>query len=107
MSFFFSNAAPTRPRGNGSFDHVEEATLTKESLYHELITQRPALLDEKVKLHARIIDEFNLLSLEKLPREDLAHRRLRHMEPLRQPVGRYPKRSQKVLPQHVARLDTR
>src|SRR6059058_3766376 len=46
-----------------------------ESLYHdyrELISQRPALIDEKVKLHERIIDEFNLTSLEKLPREDLA-----------------------------------
>src|SRR5438034_1886669 len=46
-----------------------------ESLYHdyrELISQRPALIDEKVKLHERIIDEFNLASLEKLPREDLA-----------------------------------
>src|SRR6266480_2076833 len=40
--------------------------------YHELLRQRPALLDEKVKLHERIIDEFNLTSLEKLPREDLA-----------------------------------
>ena len=49
----------------------QEASLEKEKLYHELITQRPALLDEKVKLHARIIDEFNLVSLEKLPREDL------------------------------------
>jgi pilus assembly protein CpaF len=47
------------------------AILERETLYRELITQRPALLDEKLKLHARIIDEFNLLSLEKLSREDL------------------------------------
>ena len=40
--------------------------------YRELIAQRPALLDEKLKLHERIIDEFNLASLDKLPREDLA-----------------------------------
>jgi pilus assembly protein CpaF len=39
--------------------------------YRELMAQRPALLDEKLKLHERIIDEFNLVSLEKLPREDL------------------------------------
>src|SRR6266705_3274025 len=42
-----------------------------ERLYHELIAQRPALLDEKVKIHARIIDEFNLAVLERMPREDL------------------------------------
>ena len=40
-------------------------------MYDELIVQRPALLDEKVKIHERIIDEFNLASLEKLPRGEL------------------------------------
>jgi len=35
-----------------------------------LIDRRPALLDEKLKLHARIIDEFNLALLEKLPHEE-------------------------------------
>src|SRR6476619_3574130 len=49
----------------------ETAPVAKEHIYSELIAQRPALLDEKLKLHARIIDEFNLVSLEKLPREDL------------------------------------
>src|SRR5437667_4521004 len=52
-----------------------ERPLDEELLYHdyqELIRQRPALVDEKVKLHERIIDAFNLTSLEKLPREDLA-----------------------------------
>jgi pilus assembly protein CpaF len=42
-----------------------------ERLYQELIAQRPALLDEKVKLHARIIDEFNLAVLERMPRHEL------------------------------------
>src|SRR6266550_3048162 len=49
---------------------TEEEFLYRE--YQELLRQRPALLDEKVKLHERIIDEFNLASLEKLSREDLA-----------------------------------
>src|SRR5947209_7980448 len=40
-------------------------------IYQELIAQRPALLDEKVKLHAKIIDEFNLALLERMPREEL------------------------------------
>jgi pilus assembly protein CpaF len=35
-----------------------------------LIDRRPALLDEKLKLHARVIDEFNLAALEKLPHEE-------------------------------------
>jgi pilus assembly protein CpaF len=34
-------------------------------------SQRPPLLEEKLKLHARIIDEFNLVLLEKLPRAEL------------------------------------
>jgi pilus assembly protein CpaF len=42
-----------------------------EPLYKDLIAQRPALLEEKLKLHARIIDEFNLTLLEKLPRGEL------------------------------------
>jgi pilus assembly protein CpaF len=45
--------------------------MADEQLYHELIAQRPALLDEKVKLHAKIIDEFNLAVLERMSREDL------------------------------------
>lgn len=32
---------------------------------------RPALLDEKVELHGKIIDEFNLAFLDKMSREDL------------------------------------
>jgi len=81
---FFSNA-PTRPQPLGispKRDTSAKATSAKEAIakeaivkadiYHELISQRPALLDEKLKLHARIIDEFNLVSLEKLSREDLA-----------------------------------
>jgi pilus assembly protein CpaF len=40
-------------------------------IYQELIDKRPALLDDKLKLHTRIIDEFNLPQLEKLSRGDL------------------------------------
>ena len=68
MSFFFPSS---RPQPKPSLELEKLAVLEKDTLYRELITQRPALLDEKLKLHARIIDEFNLLSLEKLSREDL------------------------------------
>ncbi|HEY5207543.1 MAG TPA: hypothetical protein VIJ63_23555, partial [Roseiarcus sp.] len=40
-----------------------------DDVYADLITRRPGLLDEKLKLHERIIDEFNLTALEKLPDE--------------------------------------
>ena len=53
-----------------------------ERLYQELIAQRPALLDEKVKLHAKIIDEFNLAVLERMPRHEL-------VQELRVYVGEY------------------
>ena len=41
------------------------------AFYQELIDKRPALLDEKLKLHTKIIDEFNLPNLERLSREEL------------------------------------
>ena len=68
MNFFFNQKKTPGAAGNTALD---VAPIPKEELYHELISQRPALLEEKLKIHARIIDEFNLLSLEKLPREDL------------------------------------
>ena len=40
--------------------------------YSEMIARRPGLLDDKLKLHERIIEEFNLAALEKLPPEELA-----------------------------------
>jgi pilus assembly protein CpaF len=71
MSFFGTQTRP-REQSPDKIASREHDVTAKESVYYELIAQRPALLDEKLKLHARIIDEFNLLSLEKLPREDLA-----------------------------------
>ncbi len=48
-----------------------DAASADASLHRELLDSRPALLEEKLKLHARIIDEFNLALLEKLTREEL------------------------------------
>src|SRR6266571_289159 len=72
MSFFSSTSsrvqerrptpAPARP---------ETPSSDAEKFYREVIERRPALLDEKLKVHARIIDEFNLSLLEKLPHEEL------------------------------------
>ena len=66
-------AMPT-PNGHatGHTGHgVEVAGVDLETIHRELIDQRPALIEEKLKLHARIIDEFNLTALEKLPRAEL------------------------------------
>src|SRR6266436_2047663 len=71
MSFFSNVTTRTRAQPNVEVITREPAPVAKEHIYSELIAQRPALLDEKLKLHERIIDEFNLVSLEKLPREDL------------------------------------
>ena len=50
---------------------ADAAVFDAQKIYRELIDRRPALLDEKLKLHTLIIDEFNLASLEKLPRNEL------------------------------------
>ncbi len=38
---------------------------------YEETARRPVLLEHRVKLHGKIIDEFNLAFLDKMPREDL------------------------------------
>src|SRR5579872_952826 len=72
MSFLFdasahASAVPVRPTANG----VPLFPIDADTHGKDLIARRPALLDEKLKLHARIIDEFNLTLLEKLPRAEL------------------------------------
>jgi pilus assembly protein CpaF len=81
MSIFSPVGNPARERPN-PVPRVGPAPVEDERLYRELIAQRPALLDEKVKLHAKIIDEFNLAVLEKMPREEL-------VKELRVYVGEY------------------
>src|SRR3954463_4930516 len=82
MSIFFSMGTAVRERANSNLRVSAPPPVEDERLYHELIAQRPALLDEKVKLHAKIIDEFNLAVLERMPREEL-------VKELRVYVGEY------------------
>src|SRR5215471_2760393 len=73
MSFFSNVPARSRAQLPAKVVAREPDPVDNElHYYRELISQRPALLDEKLKLHERIIDEFNLASLDKLPRDDLA-----------------------------------
>src|SRR6266436_1290617 len=69
MSFLFGTAR--RPLDESQLTVVGGDDSETEALYKDLIERRPALLEEKLKLHARIIDEFNLTLLEKLPRAEL------------------------------------
>src|SRR5438477_9733847 len=78
MSFFRSTSAPKREELNShpAFQPLNSHPAfqppgVNERIYDELISQRPALLEQKMKLHAQIIDDFNLAALERLPREDL------------------------------------
>jgi pilus assembly protein CpaF len=49
-----------------------EVELAPTEAYSDMLAKRPALLDEKLKVHELIIDEFNLAALEKLPPEEIA-----------------------------------
>src|SRR4051794_40597170 len=72
MSLFFNSPARKRDHAAAKFlPSSEPEVVSDDRVYSELISQRPALLDEKLKLHQRIIDEFNLAFLDKMPREDL------------------------------------
>jgi pilus assembly protein CpaF len=72
MSFLFEVSphpapAPAVPQLNGA----QSAAVVAEAPHQDLVAKRNTLLEEKLKLHARIIDEFNLTLLEKLPRAAL------------------------------------
>src|SRR5207248_331519 len=76
MSFFGQNRRERRPHDLPAVIPPAPASEQRSAddskvFYQELIDKRPALLDEKLKLHTKIIDEFNLPSLERLSREEL------------------------------------
>ena len=68
MGFLFDNSA------NGTRAVAHQSGQRHEALHadgDDLIAGRPFLLDEKLKLHERIIDDFNLALLEKLSADEL------------------------------------
>jgi pilus assembly protein CpaF len=79
MSFLFNNSSKD-PRQPISVDAVqlpqEEPKSDINRLRGDLMAKRPRLLDEKLKLHGLIIDEFNLNLLEKLSPEEM-HRQVK------------------------------
>jgi pilus assembly protein CpaF len=72
MSVLFGLSPRASVRSRGAEQNGGEALVKQaHALYDDLTARKPALLEEKLKLHARIIDEFNLVLLEKLPRAEL------------------------------------
>jgi pilus assembly protein CpaF len=73
MSFLFGNNGSADRRGATALEvqpsHMNGAGPDID--HNDLMTRRPELLEEKLKLHGRIIDEFNLALLEKLSPEEL------------------------------------
>jgi pilus assembly protein CpaF len=79
MSFFGLQA---KPKERAREEPEVPAIIGPEIFYRELMARRPSLLDDKLKLHERIIDDFNLTLLEKLPPEEL-------LKQVRSYVGNY------------------
>ena len=73
MSFLFgtNGQSAERPNTAALANGSSRTSGGDDGHYRDLVKQRPTLLDEKLKLHTRIIDEFNLTVLEKLPRDEL------------------------------------
>src|ERR1700730_6048704 len=74
MSFLFGNTVRA-DRQSAETEapplHADLPQADFKRFYADLIARRPALLDQKLKLHARIVDEFNLALLDKLSPEEL------------------------------------
>jgi len=72
MNFFGTHPVSQSPKPPLlNVPSVERAAVSTQRIYQDLLDKRPALLDEKLKLHSHIIDHFNLSFLEKLSREEL------------------------------------
>jgi pilus assembly protein CpaF len=70
---FFGTKKQLQPEPAAVREADNEASASRtEDFYSDLIVRRPSLLDERLKLHALIIDEFNLAALEKLPPDELS-----------------------------------
>src|SRR5690242_166359 len=73
MSFLFSNTPQRKGQTPITVQplHSSKPQNDIDRFYGELIARRPALLEEKLKLHGRIIDEFNLALLDKMAPDEL------------------------------------
>jgi pilus assembly protein CpaF len=78
MSFLFGNTpqAERKPQTRVEVQPLRPSEPQSEvdRFYGDLVARRPALLEEKLKLHGRIVDEFNLALLEKMSADELRKR---------------------------------
>jgi pilus assembly protein CpaF len=76
MSFFASKSARAieepAPQVVEAAAQAAPPPPSAEDIYAELISRRPGLIEAKLKLHERIIDDFNLAALEKLAPDEIA-----------------------------------
>jgi pilus assembly protein CpaF len=71
MNFFFGKTQEPEQKSIEAKSPDAKPSLAKERAVGDPAAQRPALLDEKLKLHQLIIDEFNLALLDKMPHAEL------------------------------------
>jgi pilus assembly protein CpaF len=69
MSFLFSSSRQHRLRPAVP-STTESVSSDNSNFYRDIIDRRPALLDERLKVHAKIIEEFNLALLDKMTPEE-------------------------------------
>jgi pilus assembly protein CpaF len=69
MSFLFNNSRQQRLRPVEP--STAETAVAESNFYREAIDRRPALLDERLKVHSQIIEEFNLALLDKMAPDEL------------------------------------
>ena len=69
---FLSSTSVSKNEPTAPDKSPETPLAAADDFYADLIARRPGLVDEKLKLHERIIDEFNLTALEKMPPDELA-----------------------------------
>lgn len=71
MGFLFESSGNGVRRPAAVIDIAAQRTDARHAENGEPVTGRAILLDEKLKLHSRIIDEFNLALLEKLSPDEM------------------------------------
>src|SRR5262249_57694563 len=96
MGFFFvppTAADPAKPA-------AVPLEAAGEKILREVRMQKPTLLHAKLELHARIIDEFNLVALDKLSREELLNELPRYVPTYAPPPNLPPHHTHPPPPPH-------
>jgi pilus assembly protein CpaF len=71
MSFLFNSSRPPQQHLRPMAPVAAETAAAESNFYRDVIDRRPVLLDERLKVHAQIIDEFNLALLDNMAPDEL------------------------------------